>query len=202
MSNAESEASASPAAPAARPAAHGQGEPGSAEPGRLGSDRLGSDRLGGLGRVLIAVYIVLALAATFRSVYQIIAKFDEAPLAYSLSALSGVVYIIATIALIKRRGIWRSIAWGALIFELSGVLVVGLLSIIEPQLFGHPSVWSFFGSGYLFIPLVLPVLGLIWLRSTGRAAAAQAAERSPARTSARTSAETSTQTSANPGGSA
>ncbi|WP_430413598.1 hypothetical protein [Leucobacter manosquensis] len=203
MSNAESEASASPAAPAARPAAHGQGEPGSAEPGRLGSDplgsdRLGSDRLGGLGRVLIAVYIVLALAATFRSVYQIIAKFDEAPLAYSLSALSGVVYIIATIALIKRRGIWRSIAWGALIFELSGVLVVGLLSIVEPQLFGHPSVWSFFGSGYLFIPLVLPVLGLIWLRSTGRAAAAQAAERSPARTSA----ETSTQTSANPGGSA
>ncbi|WP_442918687.1 hypothetical protein [Leucobacter sp. USHLN154] len=189
MSNAESEASASPAAPAARPAAHGQGEPGSAEPGRLGSDRLG-----GLGRVLIAVYIVLALAATFRSVYQIIAKFDEAPLAYSLSALSGVVYIIATIALIKRRGIWRSIAWGALIFELSGVLVVGLLSIVEPQLFGHPSVWSFFGSGYLFIPLVLPVLGLIWLRSTGRAAAAQAAERSPARTSA--------QIPANPGGSA
>lgn len=120
----------------------------------------------------MAVYIVLALAATFRSIYQIIAKFDEAPLAYSLSALSGAVYIVATIALIKRRGVWRTIAWGALIFELCGVLVVGLLSIVEPQLFGHPSVWSFFGSGYLFIPLVLPVLGLIWLRSTGRAGSA------------------------------
>lgn len=131
-----------------------------------------SDRLGGLGRVLIAVYVVLALAATFRSVYQIISKFDEAPVAYSLSALSGVVYIVATIALIKRRGVWRKIAWGALIFELCGVLVVGVLSIIEPQLFGHPSVWSFFGSGYLFIPLVLPVLGLFWLRRTGRAEAA------------------------------
>lgn len=130
----------------------------------------GVDRLGGLGRVLIAVYIVLALAATFRSVYQIIAKFEEAPLAYSLSALAGVVYIVATIALIKRRGVWRTIAWAALVFELCGVLVVGTLSIVAPGLFGHPSVWSHFGSGYLFIPLVLPVLGLIWLARTGRAA--------------------------------
>lgn len=165
MSNAESEAPASrtAAAPAAARSVARAPVPGSAA---------ASDRLGGLGRVLIAVYIVLALAATFRSVYQIIAKFDEAPLAYSLSALSGAVYIVATIALIKRRGVWRGIAWGALIFELCGVLVVGLLSILEPQLFGHPSVWSFFGSGYLFIPLVLPVLGLIWLRSTARAGSA------------------------------
>lgn len=127
------------------------------------------DRLGGLGRVLISVYLVLAIAATFRSVYQIITKFDEAPLAYSLSALAGVVYIVATIALIKRRGIWRTIAWAALLFELCGVLIVGVLSIVMPQLFGHPSVWSFFGSGYLFIPLVLPIAGLLWLSRTGRA---------------------------------
>ena len=127
-----------------------------------------SDRLGGLGRVLISVYLVLAIAATFRSVYQIITKFDEAPLAYSLSALAGVVYIVATIALIKRRGVWRTIAWAALIFELCGVLIVGVLSMVVPQLFGHPSVWSFFGSGYLFIPLILPIVGLLWLSRTGR----------------------------------
>ncbi|WP_371414068.1 hypothetical protein [Leucobacter sp. wl10] len=139
------------------------------------------DRLGGLGRVLIAVYIVLAIAATFRSIYQILAKFDEAPLAYSLSAVSGVVYVVATVALIKgiraaRRGstVWRGVAWCALVFELGGVLVVGALSILEPQLFAHPSVWSRFGSGYLFIPLVLPVLGLIWLRRTARAPATAA----------------------------
>ena len=130
------------------------------------------DRLGGLGRVLITVYIVLALAATFRSIYQIISKFEEAPLAYSLSALAGIVYIVATVALIKRRGVWRRIAWAALVFELSGVLVVGTLSVVAPGLFGHPSVWSWFGSGYLFIPLVLPVLGLIWLARTGSAARA------------------------------
>jgi hypothetical protein len=50
------------------------------------------------------------------------------------------------------------------------VLIVGVLSLVAPQLFAHPSVWSHFGSGYLFIPLVLPVLGLIWLRRVDRAA--------------------------------
>ncbi|MGO1538012.1 MAG: hypothetical protein ACTHZ9_00035 [Leucobacter sp.] len=114
------------------------------------------------------VYIILALAATGRSLYQVIAKFDEAPAAYLLSALAGVVYIVATIALIKRRGVWRIVAWVALTFELVGVLVVGTLSLTTPQWFAHPSVWSWYGAGYLWIPLVLPVLGLLWLyRSRG-----------------------------------
>ncbi|WP_348648474.1 hypothetical protein [Cryobacterium breve] len=43
------------------------------------------------------------------------------------------------------------------------MLVVGALSILDPALFPHDSVWSVFGSGYLFIPLVLPILGMIWL---------------------------------------
>lgn len=125
-------------------------------------------RLGGLGRVLIAVYIVLAMAATFRSIYQIITKFNEAPFAYALSAVAALVYVLATVALIKRRGAWHAIAWAALLFELCGVLVVGTLSLVAPQLFAHPSVWSNFGQGYVFIPLVLPVLGLLWLRGEAR----------------------------------
>lgn len=128
-----------------------------------------TERLSGLGRVLIAVYLVLALAATFRSIYQILTKFDEAPIAYSLSALAGLVYILATVALIKRgSAAWRRVAWIALSFELVGVLVVGTLSIVMPQWFAHPSVWSFFGQGYVFIPLVLPALGLLWLSREGK----------------------------------
>lgn len=121
------------------------------------------EQTGTLFRVLVSVYIVLALAATFRSLYQIIAKFDQAPLAYSLSALAGIVYIVASLALIKR---WRGVAWAALVFEFVGVIVIGTLSFTHPQLFAHPSVWSHFGIGYLLIPLVLPVLGMLWLRGS------------------------------------
>lgn len=139
---------------------------------RLGADADAADDAvdGGLWRVLIAVYIILAIAATCRSIYQILTKFDEAPLSYALSALSGAVYIVATVALIKRRGAWRGVAWAALVFELVGVLTVGTLSLTHPEIFGHDTVWSLYGSGYCWVPLVLPVLGMLWLRREGREA--------------------------------
>ena len=121
-------------------------------------------RMTGVGRVLVIVYAIMALGATGRSFVQIVQRFDEAPLAYTLSALSAVVYIVATLALVfaGRRG-WYLVAWVAIVFELVGVLVVGTLSIVMPELFAHDSVWSFYGRGYVFVPLVLPFLGLWWL---------------------------------------
>ncbi|GEK85110.1 hypothetical protein [Microbacterium aerolatum] len=130
-------------------------------------------RMTGIGRVLVIVYAVMALAATGRSFVQIVRRFDEAPLAYTLSALAAVVYIVATLGLVfaSRRG-WYTIAWVAIVFELAGVLIVGTLSLTTPELFQHDSVWSVFGRGYLFIPLVLPVFGIWWLRTHRPAARA------------------------------
>ena len=116
----------------------------------------------GVGRLLIAVYGVFAISATARASFQLITKFEEAPVAYSLSALSAVVYVLATISMAKAN--WRHLAAYAIWFELIGVLAVGTLSFVSPELFAHPSVWSEFGAGYAYIPLLLPVLGLIWLR--------------------------------------
>ena len=132
-------------------------------------------RMTGIGRVLVIVYAIMALGATGRSFVQIVERFDEAPLAYTLSAASAVVYIVATLALVfaGRRG-WYVVAWVAIVFELVGVLVVGTLSLVAPELFGHPTVWSWFGMGYLFVPLVLPFLGLWWL-ATHRPGARQTA---------------------------
>ena len=121
-------------------------------------------RMTGIGRVLVIVYGIMALAATGRSFVQIVERYDEAPVAYSLSALAAVVYIVATLGLVfaGSRG-WYLVAWIAIVFELVGVLVVGTLSLVWPELFAHPSVWSWFGLGYLFVPLVLPFFGLWWL---------------------------------------
>jgi hypothetical protein len=123
-------------------------------------------RASGIGRLLIAVYGVFALSASARALFQLLTKFEEAPLAYSLSALSALVYIVATVALAKTGEVWNRIAWWTVGFELAGVIGVGLLSLLLPQLFDHPSVWSGFGSGYGYVPLLLPILGLIWLRRT------------------------------------
>lgn len=121
------------------------------------------NRVTGVGRLLITVYGILALAATGRSFVQIVTKFDEAALAYSLSALAAVVYIAATVALVRRGPAWYRLAWITIGFELLGVLVVGTLSLVDPAIFPHDTVWSAYGRGYLFIPLALPVLGMWWL---------------------------------------
>ena len=126
----------------------------------------------GIGRVLIAVYAVFAVSATARASYQLLREFDQAPLAYILSAVAALVYILATISLAKKGATFNRLAWIAVSFELIGVIVVGILSITHPELFGHPSVWSKFGAGYGYIPLILPILGLVWLRKTARTAKA------------------------------
>jgi hypothetical protein len=123
----------------------------------------------GVGRLLIVFYAVFAVSSTARASFQIFTKFEQAPLAYSLSLVSALVYILATVSLAKSGRSWRRIALAAVIFELVGVVTVGSLSFSAPELFAHPSVWSGFGSGYGYIPLALPILGLIWISRTGKA---------------------------------
>jgi len=117
----------------------------------------------GPGRLLIAVYAVFALSATARAGYQIATKFAEAPLAHILSAFAAVVYIVATISLAKPGRTWFKVSVAAVLTELIGVLVVGAISLFDPVAFPHDTVWSLFGRGYGFVPLVLPILGLLWL---------------------------------------
>jgi hypothetical protein len=120
----------------------------------------------GLGRVLILVYGVFALSATGRSAVQLAQKADEAPLAYSLSALAAVVYVLATVCLARPGPTATRLAWLAVGVELVGVLVVGALTVADPALFPDDTVWSELGSGYGYVPAVLPFLGLAWLRRT------------------------------------
>ncbi|WP_336631697.1 MULTISPECIES: hypothetical protein [unclassified Microbacterium] len=144
-------------------------------------------RMTGIGRVLVVVYAIMALAATGRSFVQIVQDFAQAPLAYTLSAVAAAVYILATVALVRSdtRG-WYVVAWIAIAFELVGVLVVGTLSLTHPELFLHDAtVWSGYGFGYFWVPLVLPFVGLWWLRTSGRtdAATPDAAPAVPGRSS-------------------
>jgi hypothetical protein len=121
----------------------------------------------GPGRVLIAVYGIFALSATARAGVQIANRFQEAPVAYLLSGLAGLVYILATIGLAGAGPAARRLAWSAVGFELVGVLVVGTVTTFVPGEFGpDDTVWSGYGRGYGFIPVVLPLVGLWWLRRT------------------------------------
>ena len=119
-------------------------------------------------QVLVALYAVFAVAAGARSLVQIATQFDGAPLAYSLSLVAAVVYLVATLALRRTSETALRVAWTALLFEAVGVVVVGTLSLVRPEWFPDQTVWSDYGIGYGFVPLVLPFVGLWGLRRHAR----------------------------------
>jgi hypothetical protein len=124
----------------------------------------------GPGRLLVAIYALFALSASARAGVQIATKFGHAPVAYLLSAFAGVVYILATVTLAAGSPAARRIAVLSCSVELAGVLAVGTWSLADPATFPDATVWSGYGSGYGFVPLVLPVFGLLWLRRWTRRA--------------------------------
>lgn len=122
----------------------------------------------GPGRLLIAVYAIFALSASARSIYQLSTHFSKAPLAYLLSAFAGIVYIVATVSLARGDRTSRRVATVSILVELAGILAVGTWSLLDPAAFPDATVWSDYGQGYGYVPAVLPVLGLWWLRSTSK----------------------------------
>ena len=124
----------------------------------------------GPGRVLIAVYAVFALSATARSAVQIATKFDKAPLAYLLSAVAAVIYIVATVCFVRGDRTSRRVATVSCTIELIGVLAVGTVSLLDKAAFPDATVWSLYGNGYGYVPVVLPILGLLWIRRSSRKA--------------------------------
>ncbi|WP_141782559.1 hypothetical protein [Nocardioides albertanoniae] len=113
--------------------------------------------------VLLTVYAIFVLAAGARSLVQVITEFEVAPVAYSLSVVAAATYVAGWFAIRRAAngstGFARIMLW----IELAGVLVVGTLSLTVTSWFPDASVWSKFGSGYGFVPALLPILGLLWL---------------------------------------
>ncbi|MGK5696543.1 hypothetical protein ACSNOJ_27260 [Streptomyces sp. URMC 128] len=122
--------------------------------------------ISGPGTLLVWLYGVMVVGAVSRSAYQIATEFDRAPLAYALSAVAGVVYGFITYSLVRGGETARRAALVCCVAELVGVLTVGTWTLVEPSAFPDATVWSDFGMGYLFIPILLPVSAIYWLRAS------------------------------------
>ncbi|MFE9094583.1 hypothetical protein [Streptomyces sp. NPDC007264] len=145
-------------------AAEGDGTvPGEKAQGRGGPKR--ARLVGGPGMLLVWLYGVMVVGAVSRSAVQISTQFDRAPLAYSLSALAGVVYGFITYSLVRGGETARRAALVCCAAELVGVLTVGTWTVVEPSAFPDATVWSDFGMGYAFIPVLLPLSAMYWLRA-------------------------------------
>lgn len=125
--------------------------------------------VGGPGILLVWLYGVMVVGAVSRSAVQISTDFHKAPLAYTLSALAGLVYGFITYSLVRGGEKARRAALVCCAAELVGVLAVGTWTLVEPSAFPDATVWSDFGMGYLFIPVILPVTAIFWLNKARKA---------------------------------
>jgi len=134
----------------------------------------------GPGRLLVTVYGIFAVSAGARSAVQLGTKFHDAPLAYLLSAFAAAVYVVATVSLARASRLSRRVAYVAISVELAGVLAVGTASVVDAHAFPDATVWSGYGIGYGFVPLVLPFVGLWWLRRSAPGTRSSARDRTAA----------------------
>jgi hypothetical protein len=137
---------------------------GEAEVAVTEQKRARSRLISGPGTLLVWLYGVMVVGAVSRSVYQIATEFDRAPLAYSLSAVAGVVYGFITYTLVRGGERARRAALVCCAAELMGVLTVGTWTLVDRSAFPDATVWSDYGMGYLFIPVLLPLSAIYWLR--------------------------------------
>lgn len=111
----------------------------------------------GFRMALFVVYGVFAVSATARALVQSIRDFSEAPLAFSLSIVAALTYVAIAVLLFRKAPHWRAILILVGV-ELVGVVGVGALSFAQPEWFPKATVWSHFGEGYGYVPLVLPLV--------------------------------------------
>jgi hypothetical protein len=109
---------------------------------------------------LASIYALFALAAGARSGVQLATHASDAPVPYVLSAIAAAIYLAGAVVLHRQRpGALRMLRILCSI-ELAGVLLIGTLSVIAPTDFPDATVWSHYGAGYGFVPVILPLLGL------------------------------------------
>lgn len=125
----------------------------------------GAARRSGGHQVLLALYALFALAAGARSTVQLATRADQAPVAYTLSLVAALTYALGWLAIRRAADGSPALASVLLWVELAGVVTVGTLSLVEEDWFPDATVWSGYGIGYGFIPAVLPIAGLLWLRT-------------------------------------
>lgn len=106
---------------------------------------------------LALLYIFWAVALCSRAAWQYTTRSGNIWPTH-LSLLAGCIYI--AIAVWAWRGQRRALQVG-LISELAGVVLVSIGEHIWPL--PYASAWSSFGVGYLWMPILLPLLGLFHL---------------------------------------
>ena len=108
-------------------------------------------------RGLALIYLFWATALCSRAIWQYTTRSGNL-LPTHLSLVAGIIYL--AIVVWAWRGHRTALIIG-LSIEIIGVIAISISEFLWPL--PYASAWSGFGAGYLWMPLILPIVGLIQL---------------------------------------
>lgn len=115
------------------------------------------------GYILAVSYPVLALSTGARALYQLAFRDDITNIVPVLmTGVAALCYLIAAVGFAVRRPTWWWVSVITLSFELVMVVIVGTISLLDPEAVGR-TVWRHYGEDYGYFPLIQPFVGLAWL---------------------------------------
>lgn len=122
----------------------------------------------GLGRLVMALYWVFGIVTTLLAAWVLVRSATLAsstPIGGKIVALlAGVIYILVAIGITHNGRRMRQMAWVGVIIEMVGPIITGLLELGVPDL-GNSlfSPWAGFGVNYWYLPLLVPIVGIVWM---------------------------------------
>lgn len=117
----------------------------------------------GLGRIVMVLFWLFGLLTAVPALVALIRATDTPIGPRLIAVLAGLVYLVIAVGITHNGRKMRFIAWAATTVALVGSLITGLFELGTDHAAAVTSAWSRFGADYWYVPLVLPLIGFVWL---------------------------------------
>lgn len=132
----------------------------SSAPGASVDDR---PRALGLGRLVMVAFWGVGLWLTGAALADLFTH-GEGPRGPEILALvAGVVYLLAALALTHNGRRMRIIGWACIGATIAAPILFAVAGVGLPQLAEPRSAWTGFGSDFFYLPLLVSVIGCVWM---------------------------------------
>ncbi len=117
----------------------------------------------GLGRIVMAIFWIFGLLTTVPAVIDLIRDVNSPIGPRLVAVLAGAIYLVIAVGITHNGRKMRLISWAAMIAAFVGPYIMGLFELGVEPVSEVSSAWSHFGAQYWYVPLVLPLVGFVWM---------------------------------------
>ncbi len=117
----------------------------------------------GLGRIIIALFWVLGAWIFVTAILDLFHAQGQPWGPRIVALLAGVDYLIAATALTHNGRRMRLVGWATITLSIAIPVILWVASLGLDELNSARSAWTGFGVDFYYAPLIVSVIGLVWM---------------------------------------